>query len=313
MSLIAMAQSAHDSRSPIESSMSISRGSGRGEISRAASTSRSVVLPRAESTATTRRPLSRAATIRLAARFSSSVPATEVPPNFITTIPSPFEPLMTRASIGQRLDRSSCDAAHVQQMYRIDISVAMELSATGKVILGMLAARPRSGYEIKQLVDNSARFFWAASYGQIYPELKRLENAGLIAGADASQGARQRTVYKLSAKGRRAAREWISRAPEVIELRDEGLLELFFAGSIDPARTPAIARERAAHANATAKELRSLEREIEDKLAAEGPEFRPDAGSLTVLRYGIELNEWSARWFERAADELERDAARETA
>ena len=54
----------------------------------------------------------------------------------------------------------------------------MELSATAKVILGMLAARPRSGYEIKQLVDNSARFFWAASYGQIYPELKRLEDAG---------------------------------------------------------------------------------------------------------------------------------------
>jgi len=58
----------------------------------------------------------------------------------------------------------------------------MELSATGKVILGMLAARPRSGYEIKQLVDNSARFFWAASYGQIYPELKKLERAGIDSG-----------------------------------------------------------------------------------------------------------------------------------
>ena len=79
----------------------------------------------------------------------------------------------------------------------------MEPSATAKVILGMLAARPRSGYEIKQLVDNSARFFWAASYGQIYPELKRLKDAGLVAGSDASQGARQRTVYKLTAKGRR--------------------------------------------------------------------------------------------------------------
>jgi DNA-binding PadR family transcriptional regulator len=64
----------------------------------------------------------------------------------------------------------------------------MELSATGKVIVGMLAARPRSGYEIKQLVDTSARFFWTASYGQIYPELKRLEKAGLTKGADASHG-----------------------------------------------------------------------------------------------------------------------------
>src|SRR3954463_5553526 len=98
----------------------------------------------------------------------------------------------------------------------------MELSATGKVILGMLAARPRSGYEIKQLVDSSARFFWAASYGQIYPELKRLDDAGLIAGADASQGARQRTVFKLTAKSRRAAKEWIPRGPAGFEAGGEG-------------------------------------------------------------------------------------------
>jgi DNA-binding PadR family transcriptional regulator len=182
----------------------------------------------------------------------------------------------------------------------------MELSATAKVILGMLAARPRSGYEIKQLVDNSARFFWAASYGQIYPELKRLQDAGLITGSDASQGARQRTVYKLTAKGKRAAREWIAREPEIFELRDEGLLKLFFADSIEPVRTPEIARERAARAAATAAELRRLEDEIERK-QAEGPEHSPDTGSLTVLRYGIEMNEWAAAWFERAAERLERE------
>lgn len=182
----------------------------------------------------------------------------------------------------------------------------MELSATAKVILGMLAARPRSGYEIKRLVDDSARFFWAASYGQIYPELKRLEKSGLITGNDASQGARQRTVHRLTAKGKRAAREWIERPPQVVELRDEGLLELFFAGSVDPARAPEIARERAAMAAAVAAELRALEQEIERAHQHEGPEYSPDVGSLTVLRYGIEMNEWAAAWFERAADDLER-------
>ncbi len=180
----------------------------------------------------------------------------------------------------------------------------MELSATGKVILGMLAARPRSGYEIKQLIDGSARFFWAASYGQIYPELKRLEKAGLVTGADASKGGRRRTVYKLTAKGKRAAREWIGSKPEVYELRDEGLLALFFAGSIDPARTPEIARERAARAKSSAAELRAIERELEAKGRVEGPEHEPDAGSMAVLRYGIEMNEWAARWFERAAANL---------
>jgi DNA-binding PadR family transcriptional regulator len=185
----------------------------------------------------------------------------------------------------------------------------MELSATTKVILGMLAARPRSGYEIKQLIDSSARFFWAASYGQIYPELKKLEEAGLITGADASQGARQRTVFKLTAKGTRAAKDWIARPPEVVELRDEGLLELFFAGAIEPSRAAEIARERSAKAAETAAELRAVEAQIERGEAAEGPEHTPDPGSLTVLRYGIEMNEWVAQWFERAAADLESDTA----
>jgi PadR family transcriptional regulator, regulatory protein AphA len=181
----------------------------------------------------------------------------------------------------------------------------MELSATGKVILGMLAARPRSGYEIKQLVDSSARFFWAASYGQIYPELKKLEEAGLIAGDDSSRGARQRTTFRLTAEGKRAAREWIGKPPEVLETRDEGLLKLFFAGSIDPKRMAEVARERAAASRTKAAALHAIAEAVDEaSRPTEGPAAEPDAGSLTVLRYGIEASEWAAEWFERAADEL---------
>ena len=94
-----------------------------------------------------------------------------------------------------------------------------------------------------------------------------------------------------------------------MDLRDEGLLELFFAGSIEPGRTAEIARERAASATATAAELRTLRDELDQKHQAEEPESSPDAGSLTVLRYGIEMNEWAAEWFERAAAELENEPA----
>ena len=183
----------------------------------------------------------------------------------------------------------------------------MELSATGKVILGMLAARPRSGYEIKQLVDSSARFFWAASYGQIYPELKKLEKAGLITGDDSSRGARQSTTFRLTAEGKRAAREWIRKPPEVLETRDEGLLKLFFAGSIDPKRAAEIARERAAISRAKAEQLRGIADALDEAgQPSEGPAAQADAGSLTVLRYGIEMSELAAQWFEDAADDLEK-------
>jgi PadR family transcriptional regulator AphA len=180
----------------------------------------------------------------------------------------------------------------------------MELNATAKAILGMLAARPRSGYEIKQLVDHSTRFFWAASYGRIYPELKRLAEGGLIEGADASQGGRNRTVYELTAEGRRTVHEWIEAPPEVFEMRDEGLLKLFFAGVLDPERGPGIARERAAHSATAAAELRGLEELIRGQ-EDEGLAYTTDQGSNTVLRFGIDLNEFIADWFERAAGELE--------
>ena len=47
----------------------------------------------------------------------------------------------------------------------------MRVGGVEYVILGTLARRPLTGYEIKQVVDHSTRFFWAASYGQIYPDL----------------------------------------------------------------------------------------------------------------------------------------------
>ena len=187
----------------------------------------------------------------------------------------------------------------------------MELSATGKVILGMLAAKPRSGYEIKQLVDSSARFFWAASYGQIYPELKRLEKAGLITGADSSQGARQRTVFKLTADGQEG-RSGLDRErrPRSSRCGTRGC-----SSSSSPARSSRLAppRSRASALPPRAPRRPSFARSRRRWIEAgrpDGPEAEPDAGSLTVLRYGIEMSEWAAEWFERAAEDLENDNGR---
>src|SRR5207247_8638373 len=113
--------------------------------------------------------------------------------------------------------------------YRGDILPRyMDLSGTASVILGMLGWRPMSGYDIKSIVDKSTRLFWAASYGQIYPELRRLAAAGLIEGKASPHGGRKRNVYRLTAAGRKELRAWLDAEPEVYELRDEALLKLFF-------------------------------------------------------------------------------------
>src|SRR5258705_9635951 len=89
-----------------------------------------------------------------------------------------------------------------------------------------------SGYDIKRAVDRTIRHFWAASYGQIYPELKRLEEAGWIAGKDADRGGRSRRVYRITAAGRRELEGWLHGYETRIEMRDESLLRLFFADEL---------------------------------------------------------------------------------
>src|SRR5437660_12170868 len=82
------------------------------------------------------------------------------------------------------------------------------LTATGRVILGMIAFGKQTGYDIKAFVDKTTRYFWAASYGQIYPELKRLEDHGLIEGRAEPAGGRARTVYELTPAGEAALYAW---------------------------------------------------------------------------------------------------------
>jgi PadR family transcriptional regulator, regulatory protein AphA len=153
------------------------------------------------------------------------------------------------------------------------------------VILGALSWGPRSGYEIKQLVDKATRFFWAASYGQIYPELRRLEAAGLVAGAADPQGGRRRTRYTLTPEGHARLREWLVDESAGYELRDEGLLKLFFADALEPGERLDVVRALRADREAVLAQLRALERL---GVARSSPAL--------VLDYGIRKHEWMVEW-----------------
>ena len=171
----------------------------------------------------------------------------------------------------------------------------MELSSTAYVILGMVRGGPRSGYEIKAAVDNSTRFFWAASYGQIYPELKRLAEAGLVEAIDASTGDRKRTRYAITADGEGELKDWLRRPPETTEMREEGLLKLFFSGALKPAE-----------AVETLRSMRRMRLDLVERLRAMELRKEPieDPYPPMVLRMGIEFNEWFADWCERMESEL---------
>lgn len=109
-----------------------------------------------------------------------------------------------------------------------------ELASAAYVVLGMLRAGARSGYEIKRAVDLSARFFWSISPAQIYPNLRRLEQAGLIRSRSQPSGRRARQTHMLTARALPALQSWLRRRePIPFEVRDLGTLKLFFADALE--------------------------------------------------------------------------------
>jgi PadR family transcriptional regulator AphA len=178
---------------------------------------------------------------------------------------------------------------------------AIELSPTGRVILGMIAFGKRTGYDIKTFVDKTTRYFWAASYGQIYPELKRLEDRDLIRGRPEPSGGRARTVFELTEAGTAALEQWLGSEDEPsYELRDEGMLKLFFSDSL-PERRIEIVRAIREREERDLAHLRSIEPH-----ASKGP-----AGSYLTLQMGIGLTEWTIKWCEATERRLAAESEQE--
>jgi DNA-binding PadR family transcriptional regulator len=170
------------------------------------------------------------------------------------------------------------------------------LTPTGRVILGMIAIGKQTGYDIKQLVDLSTRHFWSASYGQIYPELRRLEDQGLVAGQSEPTGGRARTVYTLTPAGHAALTDWLEPAgdPPPFEVRDEGMLRLFFSDVGTPEQR---IRNLRAMRETHQRTLAQLE-----ALAANHPPVR--TGPQLTLELGIGLHRWIVAWCEDAERRL---------
>jgi PadR family transcriptional regulator AphA len=108
------------------------------------------------------------------------------------------------------------------------------LSDTSYAVLGLLDLfEPATPYQLKQIAQVSIFHFWSIPHTQLYTECARLAEAGLLDERREESG-RRRRVYRLSATGRRALREWRADPnTDLYELRDPGLLKLFCGA--DPA------------------------------------------------------------------------------
>ncbi|WP_424890805.1 PadR family transcriptional regulator [Streptomyces sp. XH2] len=177
-------------------------------------------------------------------------------------------------------------------------------------ILTALLEKPSSGLELARRFDKSIGYFWSATHQQIYRELGKLEQAGLIRALPAAAPARgQKKEYEVLPAGRAALTSWVAGADDPRPVRDPLLLRLRAAAVVG---TAGLAEELRRH-------LELHRRQLAEYRAIEERDFPPERDSEedrlrhAVLRGGIGLETFWTEWLAEALTAVGEQAVGEQA
>ena len=143
-------------------------------------------------------------------------------------------------------------------------------------LLGMLAVRSVTGYELTQQVRRSLRFIWRSSEGHLYREQKRLVDLGWATVEEETAGERTRNRYTITDAGRAALSEWLTTEPEEPHFQVEGILRTFFGDQGTP-------QELVTSMQTTAETARSML----DEMLGFVNEYLEEGGPLWMLEHRV--------------------------
>ncbi|MDF3288034.1 PadR family transcriptional regulator [Streptomyces silvisoli] len=163
-------------------------------------------------------------------------------------------------------------------------------------VLGLLVGKPASGYDLMKLFNSSLANVWPATQSQVYGELARLADNGLI--DVAAEGPRGRKEYTLTEEGLAELRRWLMDAQPEAQ-RSAALLRVFFLGVLTPEQSLDHLAKLAEQAAADHARLRELQKSRD----------WDEGGMLTVngrlaLEYGLRLYEMREQWARWAAQQI---------
>ena len=165
-------------------------------------------------------------------------------------------------------------------------------------ILGLLHYRNMHGYEIKRHIEQHFGHMWTINYGQIYPNLKSLEEEALITLADVSpseKGGPHKKLYAITPEGRETFAHWLESEEESrMFLRDPFLMRFIFFGFSSPEQAVAIIDKQI---NQYEEQFLRREQHVE-RWKQRGHYVR------LVAELGVEFNRMYVQWLKRARQEI---------
>jgi DNA-binding PadR family transcriptional regulator len=189
----------------------------------------------------------------------------------------------------------------------------MHISTLGYAILSLLARAPLSGYDIAREMKRPHAFFYGqAQTSQIYPELARLQDAGLITSTVVEQqGKPDRRVYALTDAGTQQLRGWLVEPTPIVEARSELLIKAHSLWLVDPAEALV---QFAAHERYHAQQLAAYDAQVAEVEQRFGPELAlmdsPRFGDYLTLMRGVSYEREYVQWLRWVIAILEQRAQR---
>jgi len=180
---------------------------------------------------------------------------------------------------------------------RTKSTTQLRLTTTEFAVLGLVAYRESSGYDLAQAAERGIGYIWAPSRSQIYKVPRRLEERRLVARrAVAQQGRPDKVLYRITARGRAALVAWIE---EVDDEPSGGpsvfLLKILFGWAAPP-------QACLAQLDAYERHLKRTIAHFEERVRRRPADDPPH--SLAALRHGIARGRTTLRWIEETRSVL---------
>jgi PadR family transcriptional regulator AphA len=171
--------------------------------------------------------------------------------------------------------------------------VKQSRSGLREAILGLLAIRPMTGYDLSRSYRRALQQIWYAPLGQVYPTLRKMRREGLLRVSVKVQRHRpNRKIYSLTPEGRTLLVLWLSQPAALPRMHHEFIHKLFQLGHVDVVGRSKLVEAYIKRCREWALDLRRAEAMLEPSL--KGPNAENAWFQLLSLRHLCRIVECEA-------------------
>jgi len=159
---------------------------------------------------------------------------------------------------------------------------------TEYILLGFLMERDMTGYEMKQHMSISTSYFVDASYGSIYPSLKRLGQKGLVKCNETVENGKLKKIYSINERGKAVFLKWLA-SPILTSTTDisSALAKVFFFRHLPPEKSASLIGQCVRDLESYKKSLLELRSKVADQA---------ESFELCTLDFGLDCYDFAIRW-----------------